>query len=375
MKFILFIFGFLGVFLGSHIYISARAAYYLQLSATNTKWTYIILLALACISIIGFIIEQKYSSAVTQWAYLIGNIWLAALLYLFLGVIIIDIISLLFSLVSNFSILLATRWYIAYSLLAAIGITLIAGNINARNPKVTHLALHIQKPLHNTQKLRIVAASDLHFGAILGTKHEKKFVDMVTQLQPDIVLLCGDLLDGNIAPVKRKGIGTHLQTLRPPLGIYSISGNHEYIGSIKDSKDFYASINIPIIEDSIVSLPNGLQIIGRKDAHSKMQRPLEELIAMADKSLPIIVLNHQPHQLQETAMLGTDLHISGHTHHGQLWPLQYITKALFELSWGYKKSNNSHLYVSSGFGTWGPPIRIGNTPEIVCFDIDFLHKN
>ena len=90
-----------------------------------------------------------------------------------------------------------------------------------------------------------------------------------------------------------------------------------------------------------------------------------------DTARPIIVMKHQPNQLNEAAKNAVDLHLSGHTHHGQLWPINYITQSLFEVSYGYKKINNTHFYVSSGFGTWGPNVRIGNRPEVVLFTIEF----
>jgi hypothetical protein len=82
-------------------------------------------------------------------------------------------------------------------------------------------------------------------------------------------------------------------------------------------------------------------------------------------------MNHQPFQLDEAVEVGADLHLSGHTHNGQMWPFNYITEAMFEVSWGLKQKGNTTFYVSSGFGSWGPPVRIGNTPEVVVFKIRF----
>ena len=92
---------------------------------------------------------------------------------------------------------------------------------------------------------------------------------------------------------------------------------------------------------------------------------MEELVAPLDKSKPIILMDHTPFHLEEAEQNGIDFQLSGHTHHAQLWPWSYITKAVYEVSWGYKKKGNTHVYVSCGAGTWGPPIRIGNTPEIL----------
>lgn len=82
-------------------------------------------------------------------------------------------------------------------------------------------------------------------------------------------------------------------------------------------------------------------------------------------------MNHQPFNLKEAADEKVDLHLSGHTHHGQLWPINYITKAMFELSWGYLKKGDTNFYVSSGYGSWGPSVRVGNRPEVVVFNLKF----
>jgi predicted MPP superfamily phosphohydrolase len=90
-----------------------------------------------------------------------------------------------------------------------------------------------------------------------------------------------------------------------------------------------------------------------------------------DKRFPVILMDHQPFGLDEAVRQGIDLQLSGHTHHGQIWPFQLITRAVYELSWGYLKRASTHIYVSSGVGTWGPPVRLGNTPEIVNIQLTF----
>jgi hypothetical protein len=128
--------------------------------------------------------------------------------------------------------------------------------------------------------------------------------------------------------------------------------------------------------DEVITLPNGIQLVGRND-HSAGGRqgnspiPLTELLDGTDPAKPVIVMNHQPFNLKEASDAQVDLHLSGHTHNGQLWPFNYMTEAIFELSWGYLKKENTHFYVSSGFGTWGPSVRTGNRPEVVIFKLKF----
>jgi hypothetical protein len=235
--------------------------------------------------------------------------------------------------------------------------------------------LTIHKKVSGASEIKILLASDIHLGALIGERREMRFLEIIREQKPDIVLLAGDLVDGEIAPVLRKNLGRHIQEISTPLGVYAISGNHEYIGGIDKTLPYLKSINIRMLLDEVITLPNGIQLVGRNDhsagRSSNAPKPLSELISGIDSSKPIIVMNHQPYDLQEAVEAKVDLHLSGHTHNGQLWPFNYLIKSIFELSWGYLKKGDTHFYVSSGYGTWGPPVRIGNRPEVVVFKLKF----
>jgi predicted MPP superfamily phosphohydrolase len=161
-------------------------------------------------------------------------------------------------------------------------------------------------------------------GALIGEKREKHLVNIIRKQKPDLVLLCGDLVDGEIAPVIRKNLGRHIQEIKTPLGVYAITGNHEYIGGIEKTLPYLKSINIRVLLDESMTLSNDIQIVGRND-HSSGRghlapKPLGELLSGIDLTKPVIVMNHQPFNLDEVAKANIDLHLSGHTHNGQLWP-------------------------------------------------------
>ena len=218
-------------------------------------------------------------------------------------------------------------------------------------------------------------ASDIHLGALIGERREKHLLDIIRWQKPDLVLLCDDLVDGEIAPVLRKKLGRHIQEINTPMGVYAVTGNHEYIGGISNTLPYLKSINIRMLMDETVTLPNGIQLVGRIDRAAgrgpQGPKPLAELLIGIDTLKPIIVMNHQPFNLQEAVDAKVDLHLSGHTHNGQLWPVIFITNAMFELSYGYLKKGVTNFYVSSGYGSWGPPVRIGNRPEVVVFNLKF----
>jgi hypothetical protein len=158
-------------------------------------------------------------------------------------------------------------------------------------------------------------------------------------------------------------------------GVIASTGNHEYIGGIDKAYNYLQNHRILLLRDQMVKI-NGIYFVGRDDISrarftGSNRKNLSELLLKADKSCPVIVIDHQPAAIGESISNRADLHISGHTHDGQIFPFNFITKKIFGISSGYLHKGNTHIYVSSGFGTWGPPIRIGNSPEIVSIKLRF----
>jgi predicted MPP superfamily phosphohydrolase len=305
-----------------------------------------------------------------------GSFWLAALVYFLIILLFIEIIRL-----SNVAFhFLPDPNSVAYYLLklkvlviavVAVGIVLIYGHYNAIHPQIVNLKLPINKPFENG-KLKIVAASDIHLGPLVGKGRLEEFVEIVNSQNPDIILLAGDLLDESQDAILLENTGEPLKNLKAKYGVYAVVGNHEYIGGIKGALKYIESLNIRVIKDSSVLINNAFYVIGRDDYGSgrstNARKSLSALVSGLDITKPFILMDHQPYKLQEAVENGIDLQISGHTHNGQFWPFNYLIKSMFEVPWGYKKKENSHIYVSSGFGSWGPPVRIGNRPEIVVIE-------
>ncbi|HOS84026.1 MAG TPA: metallophosphoesterase [Bacteroidales bacterium] len=375
MKILLFVLTVTTIYFAAHYYVFARVVYYLALTSPIRNYVFWGIATIASLFIAGMFLERAYSSLLSEWIYKIGTTWLAFFLYILLAIIAIDILYIISKIIPSLPTFSQKhRLILGAFVCVVVCITVLYGHIQAVRTQIVQIPITIHKKVEGKKNIRILMASDLHFGAIIGERWEKKFMNIVQQQNPDIVLLCGDIVDGDIGPVLRKKLGQHLQELQPSMGMYAITGNHEYIGGIDEALQYLTSINISVLRDTIITLPNGIQIVGRNDLHSGHQRPLDSLLKSADHTNPIIVMNHQPYNLREAVNQKVDLHLSGHTHHGQLWPFNYITQSMFELSWGYKQDQSTHLYVSSGFGTWGPTVRIGNKPEVVVFDLTFTEQ-
>jgi len=331
--------------------------------------------------IIGEILEHTHPSVISEWIYRVGAFWLAFMLYLFLIILFLDIIRL-FDHFFHFlpSVSQRQKSLTGLIVLASVSLIVLAGHWNALTTKIREINLEIPKRVKGEQKMKVLMVSDIHLGALIGDNLEERLVTIVKKRNPDLVLLCGDLVDGDIGEVLRKNLGRRIQEIKAPLGVYAIPGNHEYIGGIRRTLPYLKSININVLRDQVVVLPNGVQLVGRDDRDGHRmgdggRKSLNLLMEGVDRSFPVIVMNHQPFNLEEAEKEGVDLQLSGHTHHGQLWPLNYMTEAIFEKSWGFLKKGKTNFYVSSGFGTWGPPVRIGNTPEVVVFNLTFKNGN
>ncbi|HEY3251292.1 MAG TPA: metallophosphoesterase, partial [Ignavibacteria bacterium] len=255
-------------------------------------------------------------------------------------------------------------------------IIVFLGYTNARNPRIKNLTLKINKKADTLKTLTVAVASDIHLGTIICKSRLEKIVDKINALNADIVLLPGDVVDEDIGPVIKQNLGETLRKIKSLYGVYAITGNHEYIGGVEPACKYLIEHGMVELRDSYIKIAESFYVIGREDRSiksfaSKIRRPLEKIMDGIDKSLPIILMDHQPVKLEEAEKNEVDLQLSGHTHHGQLWPFNFITKKVYELSWGLIKRGSTNYYVSCGVGTWGPPIRTGNRPEIIYLNLDF----
>ncbi|MDP3645332.1 MAG: metallophosphoesterase [Bacteroidota bacterium] len=364
------------IFTSANYYLYVRGLQAFSITQATKKWYVLIFWTVAFLFIVGSVLERTATSAFSEWVYRIGSFWIAYMLYLGIAVVLIDVVRI-FNYFIHFlpPFTEVMKFRLGLVVVLVVSLIVIAGHINALWINVKEIPLTIHKKVSGSSEVKVLMASDLHLGALIGERRENRLLKIIQKQKPDLVLLCGDLVDGEIAPALRKNLGRHIQEIKTPLGVYAITGNHEYIGGIERTLPYLKSINIRMLLDEVITLPNGIQLVGRNDHSSgrgaNAPKPLAELIAGTDHEKPIIVMNHQPFNLQEAVDAKVDLHLSGHTHNGQLWPVNYLTEAIFEVSWGYLKKSETHFYVSSGFGTWGPSVRVGNRPEVVVFKLKF----
>jgi predicted MPP superfamily phosphohydrolase len=197
---------------------------------------------------------------------------------------------------------------------------------------------------------------------------------MINEEKPDFILIAGDIIDGSIRPLMEERMTEEFRRLKAP--VYACLGNHEYFSGESQARRFYQDAGIRLLIDEAAVVDSSIVIIGRDDRTNRNRMSVRELMAdsvqlttMCRQSPYIIVLDHQPYHLEHSEVAGVDFQLSGHTHRGQVWPISWITDAIYECSWGTCHRGHTQYYVSSGLGMWGGKFRIGTQSEYVVATI------
>ncbi|MFL0195029.1 metallophosphoesterase [Clostridium sp. WILCCON 0269] len=345
----------------------------------NPKIYWIVFSLIVICVIVGIIANRFLPYFLRGIFYIIGSYWIAALSYFILSIVIVKIIAFfniwnyLSSKVTNNNSILTLSSEL--SVITLIIILLIYGTFNAKKLKVTTYNININKEQKIFKKLRIVMISDIHISNI-NDHRQNKIIHTINQLKPDIVLITGDIID-DIVPFIKEGIVNDFHKINSKYGVYACLGNHDYqSGDLSYVLDILNKSGINVLRDSCIKIADSFYIIGREDKSYEMmsrkkRMELSKLTEGINHKLPVIMLDHQPINIDEAENMGVDLQLSGHTHKGQFFPFNFITNKMFKVHYGYLKTGKLQVIVSCGASTWGPPIRIGSTSEVVNVIVEF----
>lgn len=311
-----------------------------------------------------------------------GSFHMVVILYGFIGAVLIDLVRLLNAFVhflpKSFSARPGPAGLVLFLAVAGItALSIAAGAYNAVRPRTVELDLDLPKKAGGMERLTIVMASDLHLGTLVGRSRLEKVVERINALDPDVIFLPGDIVDETVTAKDEAEFSGVMRKLRAPLGVFAVPGNHEFYSGLERNLACLRACGIMVLEDQAISVARAFVLVGRRDPSSLKPResrlPIRDILAKhgLDDRLPIILLDHQPAHLKEASLAGVDLQLSGHTHAGQIFPLDVVNRMVWELNWGYLRKGDTQYYVTSGVGTWGPPVRTGSRPEIVRIRLTF----
>lgn len=353
-----------------------------------------VLYILLCTSLLtGFLLPV---SPVQKMVARIGNYWLGAFLYILLTVLILDLIRIiakrsswlrkrLFRTKKPF--LLSSLFCICFAVLISL-----YGGYHARDIRTTRYNIEIEADSTENTSLKVVLAADLHMGYSIGYRQIEKMVDRINASNPDIVCIAGDIFDNHYEALDNPGrIKKALSSIQSRYGVYACYGNHDYEEKIlagftffseegvfigKQMRELLEDSGIQVLEDEAVLIDDRFYVVGRKDYSSKkksgdVRKSPGELLQDLDKTKPVLVIDHQPRELEELSRAGADLDLCGHTHDGQIFPGNLVTRLMWDNSCGYLKEGKMHNIVTSGAGVFGPYMRVGTKSEIVEINIEF----
>lgn len=353
----------LGIYFGVHYLLFFSLVRFFQISSPQAKTIlFLVVLFLSLSFIFSSLLAHYKENWLTRSFYVFSGFWLGLLVNFILAVAVTWLIG---GLVKISGLEISFALVASFTLLVALGVS-IYGSWNAFHPRVKSIEVKIKNLPAEWQGKTVVQLSDVHLGHIQGAEYLQKIVRQINTFQPEAIFITGDLfdsMDGELDSLIRP-----LNKIQAEKGIYFITGNHEtYLGV---DKTFAAlqKTKVKILKNEVVDV-SGLKIIGiNYPLQGESNNEIRILESLKDKffSQPNILLFHSPVNIEQVKNAGVDFQLAGHTHKGQLFPFGLITKLVYKgYDYGFHQNGDFSIYTTSGAGTWGPPMRTGNVPEIV----------
>jgi uncharacterized protein len=295
-------------------------------------------------------------------------------LYLFLFILLSDLLLLVNRRVRIVSARIRNtfsfRLYTLSALLfLSVGVV-ISGIINLNTIRVSKFKIEVNRKHSNMDHLRIAFVADIHLQQNTRIKFIEQFVRKINALKPDLMLYGGDIAEGDNENETTTEIESALKKIVARYGTYGVPGNHEFYG-MQYKEDFFQKAGIVLLCDTLINIDNSFLLAGRNDQHFNQRKDIRAILEGITPDLPIILLDHRPTDIQQVSYSAIDVQFSGHTHNGQMFPVNLITRGIYELSWGYRKIRSTHFFVTSGLRLWGPPVKTAGKSEIMLVDIYF----
>jgi predicted MPP superfamily phosphohydrolase len=297
--------------------------------------------------------------------------WMGASFILFMIVVLADLVRVLGASFAHESGIQARGLSVAAAVVSLV-LVLLATRGGFRSPALTRLRVALARWPTRLDGFTIVQISDLHVGPTFGRDRVEALVARVNALEPDLIAITGDLVDGSVGEL-RDSVAP-LRSLKAKHGSYFVTGNHDYYSGAKSWIAEISNLGIRVLRNERVSIGDDMasfDLAGIDDAQAHHFYPdhgadLARAVAGRDSARELILLAHQPKQLRDAVKHGVGLQLSGHTHGGQIWPFGWLVRLVQPYVSGFHRpTENTQLYVSFGAGHWGPPMRLGAPAEIV----------
>lgn len=337
-------------------------------------WYLLVYLLLAVIYPFGENYAHQELNFFTQLLSAVSGYILVFYLYLFLFVLLYDLfllVNLLVRIVPSETRKSFSYRFKTFSAVIFLSVIIVlAGAINLNTIRVSKYQVDVQKRKAKADHLRVAFVADFHIQQNTSLSFVYQFVRKVNAQQPDILLYGGDIVEGGRENETTKAIESALKSIQTKYGVFGVLGNHEFYRG-REQGTFFRKAGITILCDTVVSIDSSFYLAGRFDQHIRQRKTISEILGKIAPDRPIILLDHRPTELQEVRRTAVDAQFSGHTHNGQLFPINLFMHSMYELTWGHKKIGNTHFFVTSGLRLWGPPVKTAGKSEIMLVDFSF----
>ena len=311
--------------------------------------------------VIHFVLRRE-NGAVLGAANFVSSVWMGMLVYLVLGTYLYDLVRL-------YGLIPIPVGKIMTVIVTGVAAAITAyGLCEAHWIRVTNLPVRMPGLPAHLDGFRIAQLSDVHLGRIMRGSQLEKIVNQVNALQPDLIVITGDLVDAE--PSHMEEMIPVLRRLQSRYGVFAVTGNHEFFAGVERTQSSIERAGVTLLRNRWVMIADDLQLIGRDDAVASRVTGVptptwDDNLRGLDRTKPAVLLYHTPvTTLAELEARGIQLQLSGHTHRGQLWPFNFIVRWIFKTPYGLFTDGKAAIYVNRGIGTWGPPIRVLARPEI-----------
>jgi predicted MPP superfamily phosphohydrolase len=331
--------------------------------APLNHWRVLLALAILSVSFLAAsLVGFRLTNVLLRVVYCITAVWLGFVNYAFFSALLCWLVYAAFR-IGGASI---PRHYFALSfLLLAVAVS-VYGVVNSEWTRVKRITVTLPQLPAVWRGRTAVLISDVHLGNYRTFGFIRRIVKMAANLKPDVIFIAGDLYDGTPGNLSR--LAEPLRTLQPPLGVFFVEGNHEEFRDRAGYLKAVAATGVRVLDNEQVEI-DGLQIVGvtyRDATHGEHFRKTLRSTGL-NRSRPSILLTHAPDRVQVSAEEGISLQLSGHTHHGQFWPWTLAAARMYgKYVYGLQRLGDMQIYTSCGAGTWGPPLRVRSSPEIVA---------
>lgn len=353
----------LSIYFGGYVYMAWRINAGFHIQSPYKLYVLAGLLTMGLLSIIAFIGSRKAFPGVSvlgPLGYICMGVWGISLTFFVLNDV-LNAINLIFK-IKNFqyySTLVTLALSALSSIWAVINVALIL-NIKEITVKVPNLPV---------DSLKIVQLSDLHITGFTTPKSIIKIFEKVRDLNPDILLITGDVIDVDINK-NDKFLDYGFKLLQAKYGIYAVTGNHEYYTGLAAYFEMFEKLNIKVLRNESAQIDNIINIAGINDSEFKNPKSISKAFTGIDPNLPTLFMSHQPESFDIVSQQYDNVvQFSGHTHAGQIPPVE-IVRRLMKYNYGLYENKTSKMYITSGTRWWGPPMRFLNTSEIVIITLE-----